>query len=150
MVTSIQLSKKRVAFQYAAIIAVLAIITALQSPGIPTDGLKKLVYQNIASVIGVTAGVSSNQYNQLAQQLAQKDLEISSRERELIERERLINEEYQATIFRTQNGVFYAISFAALILLLLILLNFYLDYFREKKKSALLGKPHAQELQTRL
>ncbi len=150
MVVRLTESKKRTAFRYAAFVTALAVVAALQSPGMPDDGLKKLVYQNIASVIGVTAGVSSNQYSLLAQQLAQKDLEISSRERELMEREQALNEQYQSAIFRSQNGVFYAISGAALVLLLLILLNFYLDYVREKREEHVPHKAHLGELQTRL
>lgn len=151
MVVWLQESKKRTAFQYSLFVAALALVGMLQYSSAPTDSVKRLVYENIASVIGVSGAVLPNQFNVLAQQLAQKDLELSSREREIIERERLIGEEYQSAIMRNQQTVFYAISAVALLLLLLILLNFYLDYAREKREHAAgVGKTHLGELQTRL
>lgn len=77
--------------------------------------------------VGITAGVEKNPINTLAQNLRQKDLALTERERLLVEEEsRLVRNG------NTQDLSFLIIGFGTL-LLFLILLNFYLDLKRKKE-----------------
>jgi hypothetical protein len=79
--------------------------------------------------IGMTAGVKENGYNTLARELKEKDAEITARETALAEKE--------AAILRSQGESNARMSFLilgiGLLLLSLILLNFYLDTKRRRE-----------------
>lgn len=100
-----------------------------------------------ASVIGVGAAVPPNEYNVLAEELRRKEAELAEREAALR------GETRPDASDERKHDPLLAISLAAtLILFALLLLNFYLDWRRERMTK--MFPPHfgihAGELQTRL
>lgn len=80
--------------------------------------------QNLAQTIGVSAAVPENEYNSLAQQLAAKDAELAQREKVLLDREEGTSGNQISSV------AVWLMAGSSLILLLLILLNYYTDWRR--------------------
>lgn len=76
--------------------------------------------------IGITASVSPNSINTLAQRLQEKELKLQESERELEQKEAALREQTE----RNNNGVLTYLYIVGGILLSLILVNFYFDYRR--------------------
>jgi tetrahydromethanopterin S-methyltransferase subunit G len=83
--------------------------------------------RQLGAVVGMYAGVEPNQYNLLAQQLDERSRELDAREAELAQQEVLIKE----TVGQERTSIVYATAIGFL-LLLLVLLNFYLDWKRNR------------------
>lgn len=80
-----------------------------------------------ANAIGVNVEIEPNQYNTLAAQLKEKEQELYEQEIAIAEAERRILEQYKED--RKQNRlIFLYVSFISGVLLLLILINFYMDW----------------------
>jgi hypothetical protein len=81
----------------------------------------------LAQVVGVSVGVPENEFNTLAQGIAQRQEELDERERDLAAREAQAAGGEQS--FRRATLLLSAISF---VLLVLILLNYFADWRRRK------------------
>ena len=76
--------------------------------------------------VGVSVGVLPNPYNTLAQQLQDKENDLTKREADLSKKEEGSNKQDKTLIYALIGGG---------VLLLLILLNFYFDYRRKRRKQ---------------
>lgn len=147
MVT-LQQSKRRLLAQYMSLVALLVLATQIAPSGFSAQKLQDFAYANAAAVIGIGAAIAPNEYNTLAQSLEQKQTELTEREKELIAREEALGREYRETIAANNRATLLVVGGVSLVLILLILLNFYLDMKRGASRA--LPKPHEGELQTRL
>ena len=84
----------------------------------------------IASVVGLSASVPKNEFNTLAQQLTEKEQELSERERSLKEQEALLLDELRKKQEEENKKTAIFVSLLGLLLLALILFNFYSDWKR--------------------
>ena len=102
------------------------------SYGVSTIGPKEFMRQ-FGSAASVTAGVVANPYNTLAQALSKKEIELETREAEIAAKEAA------AQNLRNNIGSGSLVPIvalgAALLLLFLILLNFYLDWKRSRSEK---------------
>lgn len=101
----------------------------------------ELVRTQLANVVGMSAGVEENPYNIVAQQLTQKEVELSERERALA----VLEEELRGEVERSNRITLLTVVLVGVVLLGLILVNFYLD--RKRREERVLKVP---EFQTRL
>lgn len=92
------------------------------------------VSDQLGNAVGVSLGVPSNEYNKLAQELStyeknlqEREGDIALREQDVAVREEEVQKETRALIYASLFGV---------ILLGLILLNFYMDWKRRRRSSA--------------
>jgi hypothetical protein len=108
-------------------LACIVSLVALSGFGVSSLGPIGFVRQ-MGFAIGMTAGVPKNEFNKLAQELQQKDAAITEREKALAEKEAIILREQGANSARL-SALVIGIGF---ILLVLILLNFYLDAKRKR------------------
>ena len=98
---------------------------SMQSPGRVLSGVQSFVASAGATL---TVGVAENPYNTLAQQLSVKQLSLEEREAALKARE-----EKQG--FFARSDLFSIASFIlSVVLLILVGLNFYMDWRRGRKK----------------
>ena len=91
------------------------------------------ITSQLSSAVGILVGVQETPINKLAQELTNYEVELNNRETTLNERETVIiyEEEQSETI---EKYVFVAI-FIGLLVLVLVMLNFYLDWKRVKEKG---------------
>ncbi len=85
--------------------------------------------RQFGAVIGMYASIEPNEYNLLAQQLDERVKELDEKEAELKEQERQLVEEIERE--NDAKAVVYITAIGSL-LLVLVLLNFYLDWKRRK------------------
>lgn len=82
----------------------------------------------LGAQVGVSVGVAPNEFTKIAQEVTLKQEELEARELAIIEREKALEKrEEVASIFNIE----WYVTIMAFILLLLILLNFYLDWRRD-------------------
>jgi hypothetical protein len=82
----------------------------------------------IGAQVGISVGVSPNEFTKLAQEVTQKQAEIEAREIAVAEREKALERREETSgIFSLELYV----TVIAFILLILVLLNFYLDWRRD-------------------
>ena len=94
-----------------------------------TERMSTATQQHLASVVGVTVGVAPNELNQLTSRITELETELEAKER-------LIAVNLQNT--NNENGFdvsTFVLSIIVFILLVLIVLNYALDYIRSKKVS---------------
>lgn len=120
------MENKRKTLINGSVIACAILFVALSLYGNLSLGPKEFTRQ-LGAAVGASAGVLPNEYNTLAQSLLKKEAEVNQREAALAERE--------AAVMRQGNEkdtklVFVVLSVGVL-LLILILLNFYLDWRRK-------------------
>jgi uncharacterized protein HemX len=120
-----------------------AVVVAFRSQSV--FHLSTLLSNNLAVVVGMSAGVEVNEYNSLAQQLTSKQTELNERERTLSLRESSLESMLKDERAQREKNTFLAMGFVAALLLVLIGVNFYLD---EKRKNG--GSSQHTEFQTRL
>lgn len=84
-----------------------------------------LIVQNLASV-GITLGVAPSEIGSLAQQIREKEAELEARELAVVQAEAELQARRDAFI-----PFEWYVTILAFILLILVLLNFYLDWRRE-------------------
>ena len=134
-------------FRYATLILAIVIFGQIELPHVSLSHVAALAYQNLASIASINAGVAPNEYNTLAEQFSEKDKQLTDREKELIAREKALDEKYQAEIAANRRTTLYTIGGATLVLILLILANFYFDIKREEERERLLlAKREAESL----
>ena len=97
--------------------------------GIAFSNSGQKIGQQIGSVVGMYASIEPNEHNILIQQIKDKQEELEMREKDLAEKEILLVQ--QETLERNRTTIIY-ISVIGILLLLLILLNFVLDWRRRK------------------
>jgi hypothetical protein len=85
--------------------------------------------RQLGAAVGASAGVLPNEYNTLAQSLLKKEAEVTEREKAVAAQEAEI---LRPGATKDTMLVFTVLS-VGLLLLLLILLNFYLDWKRRKE-----------------
>lgn len=115
------------------VIANVLMVTVLLNNYVLKGGtIPALDFSQLGNAVGVSVGVPPNQYNTVAQELDEWDKRLDRREQELNEREVLLRESGQ-TSSDTSSVYIMAIGF---LLLLLIVINFVLDWKRfERKKT---------------
>ena len=92
-----------------------------------TESMSSLTQQHLASVVGVTLGVAPNDVNVLTTRITELETELEAKER-------LIAVNLQST--NSDGGLdvsTFVLSIIVFILLVLIVLNYALDYIRQKK-----------------
>jgi hypothetical protein len=95
----------------------------------PVDIVKYFGAQ-VGSAIGVSVSVEPNPFSQLAQQLKEKEIQLQEKEKILAQRETELRDRDFLGGGKIILGL---ISGLLIILFILILLNFYLDYKRRRK-----------------
>jgi hypothetical protein len=106
-----------------SIIACAILFALLSGYGSISLGPKEFTRQ-LGAAVGASAGVAANEYNTLAQALSQKESEIGQREASLVEREAAV----LAEASEKDTKLVFLILSVGILLLCLILLNFYLDW----------------------
>jgi len=86
----------------------------------------KYFVAQVGSEIGVSVSVPPNPFNQLAQQLEEKEISLLEKEKELEQKEAELSEKNISE--RENRFLFLILGGGILLVLILIILNFYLDY----------------------
>ena len=105
---------------------IVALVLLFQS-GVASVTTKQLSLQTelyIANVVGITASVSENELNMLSAGLEQRKNELDARERN-------VNEIERASTMNESTTYFLAVTL--FILLILIVLNYVLDFLRSRR-----------------
>lgn len=142
-----------VTLQYALLVGAIVVSGQLAASGVSLSALTSAAYQNLASIATLSASVPATRENTLALQFLQKEGDLTLREQELIERERSLGLKYDAMIAQNKRLTLYVLGSVTFLLLLLILLNFYLDIRRDEEDRAgrrLVDTDHHAEFTTRL
>jgi hypothetical protein len=87
----------------------------------------------LGNVIGVSASVPPNEFNSLAAQFAQREKELDARAVALSAREQSIVSELDARQKDRMNSVYSYLFGFTLLLLILVIVNYYLDYHRQPR-----------------
>ena len=98
-----------------------------------TEGMATQAHLYMANAIGMSAGVAPTELNQYTAALTQKERELEAREAAIQEREIAVGLENGAT---TSDRTLYLLSAILFILLVLIVLNYVLDYLRIREERA--------------
>jgi ABC-type Na+ efflux pump permease subunit len=110
-------------------------ITLVFESGILSEStamLSQNTHSYLANAVGMSAGVAPTELNQYTAQLTQKERELAAREASLEEREIAVNLS-TAPNSSSNDRATYILSGILFILLVLILLNYALDYLRRKE-----------------
>jgi len=116
--------------------ALVCAITLVFESGILSEStalLSQNTHLYLANAVGMSAGVAPTELNQYTAQLTQKERELEAREAALNEREIAVN--LSTGSGSTNDTATYMLASILFILLLLILLNYALDYLRQKELS---------------
>lgn len=104
------------------------LFVALSLYGNVSLGTKEFA-REMGAAVGASASVPPNEYNTLAQALLKKEAEVNQKEAALAVRE--------AEVLQQGNGkdttLVFLVLFVGILLLILILINFYLDWKRSHK-----------------
>jgi hypothetical protein len=92
-----------------------------------TERISDVTQQHLASVVGVTVGVAPNELNQLTARITELETELEAKERLIA-----INLRDNSTEGGLDVSTF-VLSIVVFILLVLIVLNYALDYMRSRK-----------------
>ncbi len=122
---------------YHRILRVSLVVCALMlvfDSGLISDSTARLsngTQNYLANAVGMTASVAPTELNQFTAQLTEREQELSSREAALREREIAVglNEGGQTNDYST-----YLLASILFILLVLVILNYVLDYLRSKER----------------
>lgn len=96
--------------------------------------LSKNVQNYVASVISVGVSVKPTELNTVTAELAKRNQELDEREAVLTERELAVNLATEPSPARGSDISTYVLSTILFILVVLIVLNYILDYLREKER----------------
>lgn len=149
MVVRLHESKRNVRLRYGVFVVLLGFVAGISSLDLSLRDVGYLAYENVASVIGISAAVEPNASNLLAQELERKERELTDKEKELAQREASLAEDYRTQIAANKRFTFAVLLGITILLLALIFLNFYLDLWRERKLNSKKAV-HAGELKTTL
>lgn len=87
----------------------------------------------IGSVIGVSAAVPPNEFNSLVAQLSEREKDLDARAAALSAREQSLLSDLDARQKDRMRGVYTYLFGFTFFLLLLVLVNYYLDYHRQTR-----------------
>ena len=135
-------SKRTIALQYGVLILGMVLMTQLSVAELTIGDMASRATQNIATVIGMSVGVPPNEVNLLAQELQKKELALTERERALDTREREIRAVVLEETAKGNRITLYVIFAITTLLVLLIVINFYLDMVHRKSEDAPAVLPH--------
>ncbi len=127
---------------YHSLLRISAVVFAfilLFDSGLLTPATKAVSLQTqsyVANVIGVTAGVEPNELNTITAELTQQKVALEAREQVLATREIAVARNSEVTNEPFDYSTF-VISIILFILLVLILLNYGLDFARMQRKLVL-------------
>ena len=107
---------------------VLLFVSGIVSP--VTKQLSENTGQYLANVIGVGASVAPNEYNVITARLTEQEQALKAREAALFEREIAVNLNTETT--SGSDRTTFLLSGILFILLVLIVLNYVLDYIRKR------------------
>ena len=96
-----------------------------------TESMSSLTQQHLASVVGVTLGVAPNEMNQLTTRITELETELEAKERLIAVNLQNTNSDGSLDVST------FVLSIIVFILLVLIVLNYALDYIRQKKVTPL-------------
>lgn len=114
--------------------AVFALLLIFES-GLINEATVKIsqdTHMYVANAVGMSASVQPNELNQITAHLTQREKELDQREKELNEREISVNLSTGANI--DSDKTTFVLSSILFILLVLILLNYALDYLRSREE----------------
>lgn len=121
--------RRRTAITFTLAIAVALLLVALVSAS-PDIIARRSMEMFSNAVVGISLGVPENPYSSLAQQIAERQGELTEREIALVESERALKEREDAAAWKATLAV-YSIG-ASFILFVLVALNFY-RYWRQPR-----------------
>lgn len=99
-----------------------------------TRSLSDQTSQYVANVVGIYAGVEPTELNMLTAELTAKENELQEREAQIVERELAIGITEPNNSAR-RDMTTYILSGILFILLVLVVLNYALDFAREKRRA---------------
>ncbi len=146
-----QVMPKKAKFQYASIIVALVLVGQFSDIQNSVNIVTMRTVENIAGVVGMGASVPPNESNLLAQALEERKTELDEREKEIDAKEREIRAIVIEETAKQNRITLYVIAGVTLFLVLLIVLNFYLDTGRvvtpvpPRGGTTEKGDPHAHE-----
>ena len=109
---------------------VLILISFFYYAGLNPVDISRFVGARIGSAVGMSVSVQENPFNKLALQLKEKEDKLNQREEDLAARESVLN---TPNTFQAKLILFLAIGIT--VLFILVIVNFYLDYKRRKKRA---------------
>jgi hypothetical protein len=144
-------ARTKAAFQSFVLTTAFVTMLYLAQDGTPFGVMAKNAYENVAGVASMSAAVPPTEYSYLALQFAQKEDELTTREQALLAREQAFGAQYQKTIDANKRLTLSVLGGVTLLLLALILINFYLDMQRRKSETKReVSRGHSGEFTTRL
>lgn len=108
----------------------------LLDPDLDLGGLRDEFLRNTAAVSAITTSVPQNEVNVLAQALDEKRAALDEREVELTARESALAFRVAEEVRKENRKTLFVILGTALLLLVLVLLNFYFDLRRDSRPAA--------------
>jgi predicted nucleic acid-binding Zn ribbon protein len=105
----------------------LVVATSVVLEDVYKVGLHTLAKYYLAQ-IGITVSIPPNPFNILAQQLKEKESTLSAKEQEIQQKETLLKEQER----EKKDKIILYFSLVGVVLLILVLVNFYLDYRRRR------------------
>lgn len=103
------------------------LVSFLYQIGLGPMDVSKMIGARFSSAIGMNVGVPENPINSLAKQLDEKEKKLAQKETELAQRE----EDLKKIIREDKTIVFMGLGI--IVLFILVLLNYFLDYRRRGK-----------------
>lgn len=141
----------KAALQSFVLVGALMTVLYIAQGGTPLGVMAKNAYENIASVSSMSAAVPPSEYSYLAMQFAQKEGELTEREQALLAREQAFGAQYQEAMDANKRLTLLVLGGITLLLLSLILANFYFDAQRGKNDlEPRAVHEHSGEFTTRL
>lgn len=124
----------------AGFVFLLTVFSFLHYQSFFLDRSQTLSYMadQMANAVGVSTGVEENQYNTVAKQLEERAEELDSREMALRDLEQQVVEQVSEER-RSERRIFLYVSVVGVIILSLLLANFYFDIKWRKKRSQKIG-----------
>lgn len=119
--------RRNTAITFTLALAVGLLLVALMSAS-PDVIVRRTIEMYSSAVVGVSLGIAENPYNQLAQQIAEREGELTERETTLVESEQALKDREDRLEWKATLAV-YSMA-VSLILFVLIALNFYRDWRR--------------------
>lgn len=125
---------------YHRILRVTSLALALAlifESGLLSEGTARLAdttQQYLANAVGVSVGVPETELNRYTAELTARERELEAREAALEEREIAVNLNTQSTEANGSDTTTYLLASVLFILLVLILLNYVLDYLRVREE----------------
>jgi hypothetical protein len=127
MSTSLRNSSYHRALRIAALVCAVVLLFESGLVRESTKGIASQTHLYLANVVGMSAGVQPTELNQLTAELTRKEKELLEREQALTEREITVG--LRAGTATTDTAT-YLLASVLFILLVLIILNYTLDYLR--------------------